>query len=102
MTEKCDVYSYGVAVLELLCRKLPIDPSFEEGLLDIASWMKKILTKTDECFCGLDEEISFWDIEEQWKAMKLLDLALLCTEIVADRCKAFYERCSRNSCQAKS
>ncbi|MCD7452265.1 hypothetical protein HAX54_016031 [Datura stramonium] len=37
LTEKSDVYSYGVLLLELFCRKMPVDPCFEEGL-DIVSW----------------------------------------------------------------
>ncbi|KAM4068632.1 hypothetical protein ACB094_12G027600 [Castanea mollissima] len=84
LTEKCDVYSYGVILLELLCRKLPVDPCFEEGL-DIVSWTRKNLQENDECICFLDEEISYWDEDEQQKALKLLDLALECTEQMADR-----------------
>ncbi|KAJ7965269.1 Leucine-rich repeat receptor-like protein kinase [Quillaja saponaria] len=83
LTEKCDVYSYGVILLELLCRKLPVDPCFEEGL-DIVSWTKKKLQDSDECLCFLDEEISYWDKEEQQKALRLLDLAVECTQVVAD------------------
>ncbi len=84
MTEKCDVYSYGVILLELLCRKLPVDPCYEEGL-DIVYWTRKNLQENDECIRFLDEEISYWDRDEQQKALKLLDLALECTEQVADR-----------------
>lgn len=83
LTEKCDVYSYGVILLELLCRRLPVDPCFEEGL-DIVSWTKKNLQENDDCICFLDEEINYWDRDEQQKALKLLDLALECTEQVAD------------------
>ncbi|GMP25000.1 hypothetical protein CsSME_00002067 [Camellia sinensis var. sinensis] len=82
LTEKCDVYSYGVILLELVCRRLPVDPCFEEGL-DIVSWVRKNLQKKDESFWFLDEEVGFWDVNEQWKAVKLLDLALQCTEQVA-------------------
>lgn len=77
------MYSYGVILLELLCRKLQVDPRFEEGL-DIVSWRRKKLQKNDECICFLDEEISFWDRDEQRKALKLLELALECTELEAD------------------
>ncbi|CAK7324263.1 unnamed protein product [Dovyalis caffra] len=84
LTEKVDVYSYGVILLELVCRKLPVDPSFEGGL-DIVSWTRKKLQENDECVCFLDREISFWDRDEQQKALKLLELALECTEPVADK-----------------
>ncbi|KAB1205188.1 Receptor-like protein kinase [Morella rubra] len=84
LTEKCDVYSYGVVLLELLCRKLPVDSCFEDGL-DIVSWTRKNLQENDECICFLDEEISYWGRDGQQKALKLLDMALDCTEQVADR-----------------
>lgn len=61
-----------------------MDPCFEEGL-DIVSWTRKNLQENDECICFLDEEISYWDGDEQLKALKLLDLALECTEQMADR-----------------
>ncbi|XP_062074837.1 leucine-rich repeat receptor-like protein kinase PEPR1 [Humulus lupulus] len=79
VTEKCDVYSYGVILLELLCRKMAVDPSFEEGL-DIVSWTRKSLEENSDCLCLFDEEISHWEESEQQKALSLLDLALECTE----------------------
>ncbi|KAH0704808.1 hypothetical protein KY290_019830 [Solanum tuberosum] len=83
LTEKSDVYSYGVLLLELFCRKMPVDPSFEKGL-DIVSWVRKNLHRSDNNFLHLlDEEISFWYIEEQWKALKMVYLALQCAELEA-------------------
>lgn len=77
MTEKCDVYSYGVVLLELLCRKLSVDPSFEEGL-DIVSWVRN-LQNNNGVYC-LDEKILSWDMDEQTMVQSLMDLALRCTE----------------------
>lgn len=79
VTEKCDVYSYGVILLELLCRKMAVDPCFEEGI-DIVSWTGKSLEENSDCLCLFDEEISHWGESEQQKALRLLDLALECTE----------------------
>ncbi|CAN4089480.1 unnamed protein product [Withania somnifera] len=79
LTEKSDVYSYGVLLLELFCRKMPIDPSFEEGL-DIIFWVRKNLQRSNNFLCFLDEEISLWDVEEQLKALKIVDLALQCAQ----------------------
>nr|CAD1835595.1 unnamed protein product [Ananas comosus var. bracteatus] len=72
VNEKCDVYSYGVVLLELLCRKLPVDPSFGDGV-DIVQWMKSKLQKPDyeNAICYLDEEIIYWEVE-QAKVLKLL------------------------------
>ncbi|PHU23535.1 hypothetical protein BC332_08642 [Capsicum chinense] len=80
LTEKSDVYSYGVLLLELFCRKMPVDTSFEEGL-DIIFWVRKHLQRSNNFFCFLDEEISLWDVEEQWKALKIVDLALQCAQL---------------------
>ncbi|XP_060203974.1 LRR receptor-like serine/threonine-protein kinase GSO1 [Lycium barbarum] len=82
LTEKSDVYSYGVLLLELFCRKMPVDPSFEEGL-DIVFWVRKNLQRSNNFHCFLDEEISLWDVEEQWKALKIVDLALQCAQLEA-------------------
>ncbi|TYI14617.1 hypothetical protein ES332_A08G133400v1 [Gossypium tomentosum] len=81
--EKCDVYSYGVVLLEMLCRKLPVDPSFEDGL-DIVSWTRRTLEENEEYICFLDEEISLWTDDEQQRALALLELALQCTQSMAD------------------
>ncbi|MCE5166540.1 hypothetical protein HAX54_021507 [Datura stramonium] len=83
LTEKSDVYSYGVLLLELFCRKMPVDPSFEEGL-DIVFWVRKNLQRSSNNFlCFLDEEINLWDVDEQWKALKIVDLALQCAQVEA-------------------
>ncbi|MBA0853445.1 hypothetical protein Goshw_017673 [Gossypium schwendimanii] len=83
LTEKCDVYSYGVVLLEMLCRKLPVDPSFEDGL-DIVSWTRRNLEENEEYICFLDEEINLWTDDEQQRALALLELALQCTQSMAD------------------
>lgn len=40
ITEKSDVYSYGVVVLEVLTGKQPIDPTIPEGL-HIVDWVRQ-------------------------------------------------------------
>lgn len=79
LTEKCDVYTYGVVLLVLIWRKLPVDPSFEG--VDIVSWTKKNLQADNEWCSFLDMEVSSWNVDEQWKVLKLLDLAMDCTEL---------------------
>ncbi|KAL2226896.1 receptor-like protein kinase [Sesamum indicum] len=83
LTDKSDVYSYGVILLELLCRKLPVDPSFGEGL-DIISWVRKVVHGYNDYFCCLDEEIQYWEKEDLHEALQMMDLALQCTEMYPD------------------
>lgn len=82
LNEKCDIYSFGVVLLEILCRKLAIDSCFEDEH-DIVSWVRaKLQDKSDDSylFSFLDEEIEYWEDEERIKAVKLLELALSCTQ----------------------
>lgn len=83
LTEKSDVYSYGVILFELLFRKMPVDPCFGEDT-DIVTWTRWKLQENHECICFLDRDISFWDSDDQLKALRLLELALECTRQVAD------------------
>ena len=82
LTEKSDVYSYGVVLLELLCRKMPVDPAFGDGV-DIVAWMRLNLKHADYCsvMSFLDEEIMYWPEDEKAKALDLLDLAISCTQV---------------------
>ncbi|CAD6264642.1 unnamed protein product [Miscanthus lutarioriparius] len=82
LTEKSDVYSYGVVLLELLCRKMPVDPAFGDGV-DIVAWMRLNLKHADYCsvMSFLDEEIMYWPEDEKAKALNLLDLAISCTQV---------------------
>jgi hypothetical protein len=75
------VYSYGVVLLELLCRKMPVDSAFGEGV-DIVTWMRSNLKQADHptVMSCLDEEILYWPEDEQAKALDLLDLAISCTQ----------------------
>ncbi|KAM0935038.1 putative protein kinase RLK-Pelle-LRR-XI-1 family [Dioscorea sansibarensis] len=82
VTEKSDVYSYGVVLLELLCRKLAVDPSFEDGV-DIVTWIRSKLENADRCsrLSLLDVEMHYWMEDEKDKALELLDLAISCTKV---------------------
>ncbi|TVU31296.1 hypothetical protein EJB05_22978 [Eragrostis curvula] len=84
LSEKSDVYSYGVVLLEILFRKMPVDPSFGDGV-DIVAWMRSNLKQEDpySIIRHMDEEIMCWPEDEQTMALELLDLAVSCTQVAS-------------------
>lgn len=73
ITEKSDVYSYGIVVLEVLTGKQPIDPTIPDGL-HIVDWVRQKRSKTevlDPGLCARPEP----EIEE---ILQTLGVALLC------------------------
>ncbi|XP_076886975.1 uncharacterized protein LOC143536995 [Bidens hawaiensis] len=73
ITEKSDVYSYGVVMLEILTGKQPIDPTIPDGL-HVVDWVKQRRGRTeilDRSLLSRPES----DIEEM---MQALGIALLC------------------------
>jgi interleukin-1 receptor-associated kinase 1 len=42
-TEKSDVYSYGVLLLELLSRLKPTDSSISEEHLNLSTWVRTVV-----------------------------------------------------------
>ncbi|KAH9291424.1 hypothetical protein KI387_043386 [Taxus chinensis] len=82
MSEKMDVYSYGVVLLELITRKKALDPSFGEGI-DIVRWVKSCSEGEDVV---IDEELGDESIESTVKEeiLGMIWIALKCTENKAD------------------
>lgn len=82
LSEKSDVYSYGVVLLEILFRKMPVDPSFGDGV-DIVAWLRSNLKQEDRysIISHMDAEIIHWPDDEQTMALDLLDLAVSCTQV---------------------
>ncbi|XP_022722651.1 receptor-like protein kinase 2 [Durio zibethinus] len=79
ITEKSDVYSYGVVVLEVLTGKQPIDPTIPDGL-HVADWVRKKrggIEVLDPSLLSRPES----EIEEM---MQALGIALLCVNSCPD------------------
>lgn len=78
ITEKSDVYSYGVVLLEVLTGKQPIDPTIPDGL-HVVDWVrqKRGIEVLDPSLLSRPES----EIEEM---MQALGIALLCVNSSPD------------------
>ncbi|GER25003.1 leucine-rich repeat receptor-like protein kinase family protein [Striga asiatica] len=74
ITEKSDVYSYGVVVLEVLTGKQPIDPTIPDGA-HIVDWVKQRRRQGEEV---LDPSMMRRPEPEIEEMMQTLGVAMLC------------------------
>lgn len=79
ITEKSDVYSYGVVVLEVLTGKQPIDPTIPDGQ-HIVDWVRQQRGGTEVLDPGLRLRPDA-EIEEM---MQTLGVAMLCVQPTPD------------------
>lgn len=79
ITEKSDVYSYGVVVLEVLTGKQPIDPTILDGL-HVVDWVRQKRGGIEVLAPGLLSRPES-DIDEM---MQALGIALLCVNASPD------------------
>lgn len=78
ISEKSDVYSYGVVVLEVLTGKQPIDPTIPDGL-HIVDWVKKIRNTQ-----VIDQGLQSRPESEVEEMMQTLGVALLCVNPIPE------------------
>jgi serine/threonine protein kinase len=79
ITEKSDVYSYGVVVLEVLTGKQPIDPTIPDGL-HVVDWVRR-------CKGGagvLDPALQGRSSSEVEEMLQVMGVALLCISPTPD------------------
>ncbi|XAR65288.1 Non-specific serine/threonine protein kinase [Bertholletia excelsa] len=78
VSEKADVYSYGVVLLELISDKRALDPSFSshKNGFNIVSWARMLLQEdqVQDIF-----NANLWDTGPLDSLVKMLHLAILCT-----------------------
>jgi len=80
VTEKSDVSSFGVVMLELVTGKQPVDPSYKEGI-NIVKWVSRMVEKEN----GLQEVLDLNISEHYEDSMHhVLQIALLCTISLPD------------------
>jgi len=81
VTEKCDIYSYGVVLLELLTGKTPVQPMEQGG--DLVTWTRNHIRNNNNTLSSeiLDTRL---DLEDQITInhmLTVLKLALMCTSM---------------------
>lgn len=78
VSDKADVYSYGVVVLELLSDKKALDPSFSSfgNGFNIVTWASMLLAQGRGCEFFMAR---LWDSGPQHDLIEVLHLAVMCT-----------------------
>lgn len=77
VTEKCDIYSYGVVLLELLTAKTPVQPLDQGG--DLVSWVRTYVKNHSFNSGILDSRLDLEDKSAVDHMIIVLKIALLCT-----------------------
>ncbi|KAE9592386.1 putative protein kinase RLK-Pelle-LRR-XI-1 family [Lupinus albus] len=81
VTEKCDIYSYGVVLLELLTGRTPVLPLEQGG--DLVTWIRSHIRNHNNKL-SIDILDNRLDLQEQGTVnhmLTVLKLALLCTSM---------------------
>lgn len=76
-TEKSDVYSYGVVLLEILSGCSAIEPQIGDGL-HIVEWVKKKMGSFEPAFTILDSKLRGLPDQMVQKMLQTLGIAMFC------------------------
>lgn len=79
VTEKCDIYSYGVVLLELLTGKAPVQPIDQGG--DLVTCVKKYVRNHSLTSGILDSRLNLEDKQIVNHMLTVLKIALVCTSM---------------------
>lgn len=83
ITEKSDVYSYGVVLLEIITGKKPVDPSFGEGQ-HVIQWVREQLKSKRDPVQILDPKLQGHPDTQIQEMLQALGISLLCTSTRAE------------------
>lgn len=78
ITEKSDVYSYGVVLLEIITGKKPVDPSFPDGQ-HVIQWVRDHLKSKRDPIDIIDQKLQGHPDTQIQEMLQALGIALLCT-----------------------
>lgn len=81
VTEKCDIYSYGVVLLELLTGKAPVQPIDQGG--DLVTWVRNFIRNTNNSLTPeiLDNKLDLSEGSVVEHMITVLKIALMCTSM---------------------
>lgn len=79
VTEKCDIYSYGVVLLELLTGRTPVQPLDQGG--DLVTWVRNYIHNHSLSPGVLDARLDLQDECSVSHMITVLKIALLCTSM---------------------
>jgi serine/threonine protein kinase len=81
VTEKCDVYSYGVVLLELLTGKAPVQPIEQGG--DLVTWVRNFIHNSNNSLNPeiLDNKLDLTEVSAVEHMITVLKIALMCTSM---------------------
>lgn len=77
VTEKCDIYSFGVVLLELITGKSPVQPLDQGG--DLVTWVKRSINKAMEMSEIYDKRLDLSLKRTIEEISLVLKIALFCT-----------------------
>lgn len=78
ITEKSDVFSYGVVLLEIITGKKPVDPSFPNGQ-HVIQWVREHLKSKRDPVEMIDSKLQGHPDMQIQEMLQALGIALLCT-----------------------
>ncbi|KAH8971068.1 hypothetical protein BDL97_02G123200 [Sphagnum fallax] len=82
LTEKVDVFSYGVLLLEIVSGRKNIDLSLETNKIYLLEWAHS-LHEQDKLFDLIDQQLNNNILDDE--AQRVIDVALLCVQTSASR-----------------
>jgi len=84
ISEKSDVFSYGVVLLEIITGKKPVDPSFPDGQQHVIQWVREHLNSQRDPVEIIDPKLQGHPDMQIQEMLQALGIALLCTSNRAD------------------